>query len=412
MALATISSSIALPLVVSPAASAAPCRYGQMSITSVSGDADIPNAPIGRKPVYTDRSLRNGAEPPISAQAIGPVTFVQWMTGRNSANNTAQRFGITGTDLGILWDNGGTGSNRQTLAAFGDTFGNCAVAGQEWRNNVLFRTGDTNLADGLQIPDPAVANIYAGSPVTSARPNLSKQVIAKPAIASPEVTVIPTAAISIGGKQYINFMSVRQWGEPGQWTTNYSAIAVSSDNGENWTVALNTVRGNRSMGTSGPYRYRAGNEKFQMGAFVRKDGYLYHYGTPNGRGGAAYLARVPENAILDLTQYRYWTGRTWSTNLQYARAVFGAPVSEMSVSWNAFLGKFVTLYTTNAGVVMRTATNPQGPWSSATTLLRPEAIPGGIYSPYIHPWSTGRDLYFTLSLWSEYNVMLLKTTLG
>ena len=34
------------------------------------------------------------------------------------------------------------------------------------------------------------------------------------------------------------------------------------------------------------------------------------------------------------------------------------------------------------------------------------------YAPYIHPWSSRRDLYFTLSLWSNYSVMLMRTTLG
>ncbi|MFZ1161974.1 hypothetical protein, partial [Mycobacterium sp.] len=28
-----------------------------------------------------------------------------------------------------------------------------------------------------------------------------------------------------------------------------------------------------------------------------------------------------------------------------------------------------------------------------------------------HPWSSGRDLYFNLSLWSSYNVMLMHTVL-
>jgi hypothetical protein len=27
-------------------------------------------------------------------------------------------------------------------------------------------------------------------------------------------------------------------------------------------------------------------------------------------------------------------------------------------------------------------------------------MPGGIYAPMIHPWSSGRDVYFTLALWS------------
>ena len=44
-------------------------------------------------------------------------------------------------------------------------------------------------------------------------------------------------------------------------------------------------------------------------AFVRPgDGYVYAYGTPNGRQGAAYLARVPEQDILDLSKYEYWNG--------------------------------------------------------------------------------------------------------
>jgi len=38
-------------------------------------------------------------------------------------------------------------------------------------------------------------------------------------------------------------------------------------------------------------------------------------------------------------------------------------------------------------------------------------FPGGIYGPFLHPWSTGRELYYNLSLWSAYNVMLMKTVL-
>jgi hypothetical protein len=38
-------------------------------------------------------------------------------------------------------------------------------------------------------------------------------------------------------------------------------------------------------------------------------------------------------------------------------------------------------------------------------------FPGGIYAPFLHPWSTGRELYFNLSEWNDYNVMLMKTVL-
>lgn len=35
----------------------------------------------------------------------------------------------------------------------------------------------------------------------------------------------------------------------------------------------------------------------------------------------------------------------------------------------------------------------------------------GMYGAYIHPWSSGRDLYFVATTWSDYNVMLIKATL-
>ena len=65
------------------------------------------------------------------------------------------------------------------------------------------------------------------------------------------ITLIPTAGISVptpgtkyGVTQYISFMSVTQWGAPGQWTTNYSAIAYSTATARIWNVAPQTVRYN------------------------------------------------------------------------------------------------------------------------------------------------------------------------
>jgi hypothetical protein len=49
--------------------------------------------------------------------------------------------------------------------------------------------------------------------------------------------------------------------------------------------------------------------------------------------------------------------------------------------------------------------SPQGPWSNASTIVTSTKVPGGI-------WSTGCGLDFTLSLWSNCSVMLMRTTLG
>ncbi len=69
--------------------------------------------------------------------------------GLLSANRT-QDSNVLGTDLGIMWDNG----NGQVLTAFGDTAGlgipNLLVGSLwSWRSNVLFRSSDRDLADGM-----------------------------------------------------------------------------------------------------------------------------------------------------------------------------------------------------------------------------------------------------------------------
>jgi hypothetical protein len=408
------------------------------------------------------------ATPPPTARPVFPqpgqwlsvsTQFVDWITGNNPANNTQFYYGVTGTDLGIMWDNGmeddpSTPYNEhQILIAFGDTFGvGGMAAGTHWRSNILFRSVDANLLDGLDFTDPEwfTGNDFGGSPLTYVPSGAPYQYMARqiifPSGLPAGITLIPTAGISVptpgteyGVTQYISFMSVTKWGAPGQWTTNYSAIAYSEDNGETWTVAPQTVRYN----TPG-----SGNQNFQQMAFVRPgDGYVYAYGTPNGRLGSAYVARVPERDILDLSKYEYWNGGTaggwygigatapgWVKGSPAAATpIFGqttttpgacgsvtinpgSGVSEMSVQYNKHLEKFVVLHADrNNSIIMRTSDRPEGGWSGPKVLMKQQN--GGIYAPMMHPWSpstqgTGSELYWNLSLWSEYNVMLMKTDLN
>nr|WP_029113250.1 DUF4185 domain-containing protein [Mycobacterium sp. URHB0044] len=389
------------------------------------------------------------AFPTPGAQLSPSTQFVQWVTGDYQTGNpliadTLTRFGIAGTDVGVMWDNGmqddpSTPYNEhQILMAFGDTFSGDNMTGA-WRFNVLLRSADTVLSDGMTIPNGEWfnGNMFGGTPLGN--PTFARQIIHPDGLPA-GITLIPTAGISLptpgtrfGVTQYVNFMSVTNWGAPGSWTTNYSAIAYSVDNGENWTVAPTSVRYNQPW---------TGNQNFQQGAFVRPgDGYVYNYGTPNGRQGAAYVSRVLEKDILDVSKYEYYSKGTtggwfgWGAtaagwhknNPAAATPVFGQDqgacgvanpgnqVSEMSVQFNKQLNKYVVLYGDQFNnIVMRTSDSPQGKWSTAKVLLPQQ--PGGIYAPMMHPWSsstmgTGNDLYWNLSLWSEYNVMLMKTDL-
>lgn len=363
-------------------------------------------------------------------QLTGRTQLVDLVTGRTSHNRTADRFGITGTDLGILWDNGA----GQTLMAVGDTMGNC-IGDAQWRSNVLFRSGDGALADGMNLDD---------APMEA--PGLAKSIIPRTGIPGVERTTIPTAGISVAGKQYLRYMSVIDWGQPGHWETNYSALAVSGDNGENWASLPWTWR------VSGQNRFPLGPandltydvdvpgptpdspprterradppvrlDEGQMSAFLKRGDFAYEYLTPSGRQGDARLARVRIRNAQDGTEYsqdfenprayEYWDGHAWVGDPHNAAPVLPAPVSELSVSYNDYLGRYIALYT-NAenNIVMRQADAPEGPWSGEDVLLSSRSLPS-IYGAYVHPWSNGRDLYYTVSTWDAYNVFLARTDL-
>lgn len=385
---------------------------------------------------------------PLPGAQLSPSTqFVNWVTGNYYSldpahdpldfPNTLSRYSVYGADVGTMWDNGIPDNpntpidEHQVLMAVGDTFGGPNSA--NWRPNTLFRSSDADLSNGMAIPNGQWfnGNMFGGAPL-GPNSTTARQIIFADGLPA-GVSLIPTAGISVptpgtqfGATEYLSFMSVTQWGAPGHWTTNYSAIAYSTDNGENWKVAPTSVRYNQR---------RTGNQNFQQSAFVRPgDGYVYMYGTPNGRQGAAYLARVPEQDILDVTKYAYYSAGSqgwfrstpagWYNSPAAATPVFGHDtgiakpgnhVSEMSVQYNEALNKYVVLYGDQFNnIVMRTSDTPQGTWASPNVLLKQQK--GGIYAPMMNPWSpstlgTGTDLYWNLSLWSEYNVMLMRTDL-
>ena len=97
------------------------------------------------------------------------TSLVGWVTGPDSPNDTIGRFAITGTDLGIMWDNGDPGGH-QVLMAFGDTYGYCSVRGQQWRYNTLFRSQDGALSNTISVPNGVVSNQYSGSPLWAPGP--------------------------------------------------------------------------------------------------------------------------------------------------------------------------------------------------------------------------------------------------
>ena len=277
------------------------------------------------------------------------------------------------------------------------------------------RSQDGALSKTISVPNGVVANQYSGSPLWA--PGLSKQIINSTKWAPAETGIIPDRRHRRRRQPVPQLHVHQELGRHGAWTTNFSAIAVSPDNGESWGV----YPGLRPRGATGRHpggRYVPGNENFQLGAFLKPgpgDPYLYSFGTPSGRGGSAYVARVLPRLVPDLSKYEYWNAdkNAWvPANPGAATPVIPGPVGEMSAQYNTYLKQYLVLYSNGANdVVARTAPAPQGPWSPEQLLVPSMQFPGGIYAPFLHPWSTGKELYYNLSLWSAYNVMLMKTVL-
>ncbi|MGZ8177377.1 DUF4185 domain-containing protein [Williamsia sp. SKLECPSW1] len=320
-------------------------------------------------------------------RSTGLATPVAQETGVGDINDTVRRFGVVGTDLGVTWDDGRGG----ILAAFGDTAnfdGRSLLRGELYgfRSNVLLRSTDHDLADGMHFDSGVMA-----------APGLAKQVLVPDY--RREITVLPTGGISADGRQYMTYMAVKRWGGPGEWVTDHAGVAYSDDDGQNWVRPPEAIRPNTG-----------GDSNFQMSALLKVGDLVYVYGTPSGRFGAVRVARVPASKLTDLGAYEYFSKGRWVRgDVNAATPIIGAPTGEMSVAYNAYLGKYVSLATTNT-IVARTAPSPEGPWSAPRALIKSSEI-NSAYAPFIHPWSNGKDLYFTASLFQIYNVLLWKVPL-
>jgi hypothetical protein len=337
-----------------------------------------------------------------SAGAVTPtgVTKVSRVTGATPSgeslpnpNQTHTNYEVYGTDLGIVWDKGG----GEVFLAFGDTFGvgwcGNGGCGGGWRSNVLARSADTNLTDGLSF-----------TTMIQDSTRHAKEILPSKKVNNDEMTVIPTAGITVGSRHYIHYMSVNHWGEAGLWYTNSAGIAYSDDNGQNWVKHPTARWQNNASWTN----------NFQMAAFIRNGGFVYMFATPNGRRGNVHLARVPESAVLNISAWRYWDGNGWSTSQAAAQPVAMGIAGELSVSYNASFGRFLMTYLNEdrQAVVLRDAATLTGPWSGEKVLARAAAFPG-LYNAFIHPWGTsGTNLYFVMSQWTPYNTFLMRATLA
>lgn len=311
--------------------------------------------------------------------------------GTGSINQTDSRWELYGADLGHTFMHRG-----RMYMVFGDSFGGPAANPffsqnhTDWRSNTMARISATaKPSQGL-----------AFDAMITDRPGHAKELLPSLKDSGNEITVIPTYGVSVAPRMFLHYMSVNTWGQPGHWTLNYSGLAYSDDDGQNWTKDQNMTW--------------PADSNFGQVAIVENEKYLYFFGIPGGRYGGLQVARVGPQAILDKTAYHYWDGSAWQANKPGAAAtIVPAPVGELSVRWNSYYKKWLMMYLNDpqGRIVLRTADSLTGPWGAEQVIVTADQYPQ-LYAPYITPlWNDGPDIFYTMSLYGPYCVYLMRTRL-
>ena len=326
------------------------------------------------------------------------LTTLSRVTGKNltgetlpNPNNTIANYSLSATDLGIIWEI----EKDKVGIFFGDSYGGDFVPGptggpnngNDWRSNVLAFSENKNLDNGL---------IFSGMAMDANNNKRAREIVPRRMYKS--FTSIPTSAICVNGVQYVHYMDWQVFG--GEEELNYSSIYRSMDNGKSWHSCEDKVK------------FKSFS-KFGMIGYAKRDGYVYMVGTEIGRKTSARLARIKEEYMLDYNEYEYWDGenKIWSKGDESrATVILDGTVGELSVMYHEKYQCWIVMYFDEEeyAICYRTASELNGTWSKEHILVSGNDYPQ-LYGSYMHPFANNGDqIYFTMSLWSPYNVFFMR----
>jgi hypothetical protein len=329
---------------------------------------------------------------------VDHVEAVGQITGADAPGDTT-KYAADHMDLGSMFEAGG-----KVWFVFGDTFGERPAdmtggGGSFWRSNTLGWTTDDDPSNGITLKGMIVDGT-----------NSAKELLSSKKVDGDEMTVIPTYGFAVGDTMYLHYMSVKHWGDPGEWDVNGAGLARSTDQGQHWTKLA-----------KGPHWGPHSGFVQISSAHVDVGGvdWLYVWGITHGRFGGVHLARVRPDHVEKPSAWRYYTGTSrgeaqWGPSESKAALVVDDTVGELSVVWNDYLDRWIMTYLKEGtGVVIREGITPQGPWGPARTVVSSDDVPG-LYAPFMLPRYTadgGRTIYFTLSIWDPYEVFWYRARL-
>lgn len=333
-------------------------------------------------------------------------------------NQTLTRFGVAGTDLGFSFEHDG-----KIFFLFGDTLGR----GKFPASDSIAFSSDTNPEDCLAL------EFVVGPDKNFLSPTL-------PGISLGGFEV-PSGGLSANGKMYV-FLTTEH---TEQKTMGRALLARSADNARSFQFVADISRDKFINLT--PVVINA-----DLPGVPQNQGQgVLLWGSGDYRKSDPYLAYAPLNQFEDRKEWRFFTGMQagsprWSADESAAVSLFRQPcIGELSVTWNQFLRKWLMLYNCNQprGINFRVADQPWGPWSATQTLFDPqddngfchfihlsweirkcdeigdrgqENENGSPYAPHvISRFTTGNanqtTLYYVMSTWKPYQVVLMKSIL-
>ena len=144
---------------------------------------------------------------------------------------------------------------------------------------------------------------------------------------------------------------------------------------------LSTFEFERLKAPDGTFEFWKGDQP-GFGVFIQKlDDYLYLWGSLDFN---MYLARIRPESVENLQAYEYLVEAptpdrpdvrpVWDKSFRPSAPLFGDVPNEMSASYNAYLGKFISLTTfvREDKLVIRSAPQVTGPWSEPEVFFRPK----------------------------------------
>lgn len=320
------------------------------------------------------------------------VHMIGSLTGEYSINKTKSQYGVGGTDLGVMINKGDT-----TYIAFGDTFLDENQT-NNWRNNVLAYTKDHDYSDGI---------LFDGMIMNNRK--VAKELLPGRKVDQIEMAKIPTGGICIGERMYLCYMSVRHWGPDGVWDCNCGAMAKSDDNGKTWQY-LSKLTWPEEDGFCQMYPVASGDM-------------IYVIGIGGGRFGVAKLMRVPADSFEDKDAYEYLTEIREDGTPVFVRGEEGVKnatpilrpcVGEMSVIYSTYLDEWIITYLSGKNIVLRTAKEIWGPYSSAIPIvsLSDYPIAYGAFMNERYVSDDGKKVAFIMSMWAPvYNTVVMEMEL-